>query len=180
VDVCENNRWLVAHLESRRLDLSLHRCWLGADTATVPLWNLSGQMVGYQQYRPLASKEKNNDPRVGRYFTRLKDRKVGVWGLESWSLSNTLFVCEGLFDAAAVTSLGFSAVAVFGNTVCASTARWFSVLRTSRPLVALVDSDSVGDQLARYCHRSYRSSDYKDPGDCPSARLREVCEQFNL
>jgi hypothetical protein len=101
--------------------MNLHRAWLGEDTATVPLWNLSGQLVGYQQYRPNASKEAKNDPREGRYFTRLARDRVGVWGLESWSFSDTLFLCEGVFDACKVTWLGYSALAVFSTEVNGTT-----------------------------------------------------------
>jgi hypothetical protein len=72
-------------------------------------------MTGFQQYRPAANKQKDNHPRDSRYFTYRKNRVVGVWGLESWSLSNTLFVTEGVFDAARLTARGYSAIATLSN-----------------------------------------------------------------
>lgn len=175
----KNNGWLKQHLLDRRVDLSHYTAWFEEETVKFPLWNLSGQLVGYQQYRPFASKEPNNNPKLGRYFTSLSRERVGVWGLESWTLSQTLFVCEGLFDASAVTWAGFSAVAVFGNECSNSLASWFWVVRKQRPVVALLDNDSAGSALSKYAHQSYRSPLYKDPGEYPDSYLRLVCNSFN-
>ncbi len=51
---------ILNHLHSRDLDTHLHTVWMSEieGTAVFPLWNLSGQMLGYQQYRPTAFKEK--------------------------------------------------------------------------------------------------------------------------
>ena len=95
---------VALHLHSRYFSMNLHRAWLDEGVATFPLWNLSGQLVGYQQYRPFADKKAKNDPREGRYFTRLSRDRVGVWGLESWQFSDVLFLCEGVFDACKVTA----------------------------------------------------------------------------
>jgi hypothetical protein len=120
---------VIDHLHSRYLDTKLHRVWIDENSkvATFPLWNLSGQLVGYQQYRPGASKERKNDPRDGRYFTRLKDSKIGVWGLESYHLSNTLFITEGIFDAARISYFGYAAVATLSNDLATPTARWLQI-----------------------------------------------------
>jgi hypothetical protein len=61
------------HLISRHLDFNLHKVWVAEELncASFAIWNLSGQLLGYQRYRPGASKALNNDPREGRYFTRL-------------------------------------------------------------------------------------------------------------
>ena len=91
---------VLQNLRSRYFDMNLHTVWVDEDegVATFPLWNLSGQLVGYQQYRPSANKKKDNHPKMSRYFTYRKNRVVGVWGLESWNLSDTLFVTEGTTD----------------------------------------------------------------------------------
>jgi phage/plasmid primase-like uncharacterized protein len=80
---------LKNHLKERHLDLNKSRVWLdGAENvATFPLWNLSGEMVGYQQYRPDGDKKSRKDPRMGKYFTFVSkeatgDAKLAVWGLE--------------------------------------------------------------------------------------------------
>lgn len=167
------------HLYDRYLDTGLHKVWVAEDTATFPVWNLSGQLCGYQQYRPGASKKINNNHKDGRYFTRLGHYKSSVWGLESWRLSNTLFVCEGVFDACKVTWLGYSAVAVFSNFCGDSVRAWLSVVRHSRPVVALCDSDNIGLQLATLAHNYYQCRDYHDIGEMPIREVRDVCKYYN-
>lgn len=167
---------VLEHLHSRHMNTDLHRVWVdeGEGVATFPVWNLSGQLVGYQMYRPSASKEKNNDPRYGRYFTRVKEGKVGVWGLESWNLSNTLFVTEGVFDACRLTALGYSAVSVFGNSVSDSTARWLWTVRQSRHVVCVCDDDSAGKRLARFGTFAVTVEGYKDLGEASEEYVKNL------
>lgn len=170
---------LAHHLHDRFFSMNLHRAWLDQDIVTFPLWNLSGQLVGYQQYRPGATKDAKNDPREGRYFTRLARDRVGVWGLESWNFSDTLFVCEGVFDACKVTWLGYSAVALFSNEINDSTASWLNVVQAHRPVVALCDGDSVGLGLSKYAHAHVQMNPWHDVGDAPLEYVNKLCQQFN-
>jgi hypothetical protein len=170
---------LAMHLHERCFSMNLHRAWLGEDVATFPLWNLSGQLVGYQHYRPNASKEAKNDPREGRYFTRLARDRVGVWGLESWSFSDVLFLCEGVFDACKVTWLGYSALAVFSTEVNPTTASWLRMLRSRRRVVALCDGDGVGLRLAKYAHDHVQIHPWHDVGDAPLEYVNDLCQRFN-
>jgi len=50
---------IKTHLKHRHLDLELHRPILDEELniATFLLYNLSGQLVGYQQYNPLGDKK---------------------------------------------------------------------------------------------------------------------------
>lgn len=171
---------VLEHLHSRRLDTDLHRVWIDENerSATFPIWNLSGQLVGYQKYRPDASKEKNNDPREGRYFTRVKEGRVGVWGLESWNLSNTLFVTEGIFDACRLTYFGYSAICVFGNDVQPSTARWLWSVRKSRPVVSICDGDSAGRRLRRLGNSFVTVEGYNDLGDASDQYVLKLIEKY--
>jgi hypothetical protein len=158
---------VLENLKSRHFDLSVHTAWVDEDegVATFPLWNLSGQMVGFQQYRPAADKKRDNHPRDSRYFTWRKAKVVGVWGLESWNFTNTLFVTEGVFDAARLTSLGYSAVATLSNDVDDSLARWLWMVRRVRPVVAVCDNDRAGRKLAK-CGTTYHvMEDGKDMGE---------------
>lgn len=174
----KNNGQLKTHLASRHFDLETHTAWLDDTLATFPLWNLSGQLVGYQHYRPGASKEPNNDAREGRYFTRLPRSRVGVWGLESWRFSDTLFLCEGVFDACKVTWLGFSAIAVFSNDISFTTASWLNVVRASRKVVALCDGDKVGLNLAIYAHIYHQINPWHDVGEAPLDHVYELCNEL--
>ena len=172
---------LLQHLHSRKLDTDLHRVWLNESegVAVFPIWNLSEQLIGYQQYRPSATKEKNNNPLEGRYFTRVKDGKVGVWGLESWNLSNALFVTEGIFDACRITYFGYSAVCVFGNDVQPSTLRWLWSVRKSRPVVSICDSDNAGRRLRRLGNSFVTVEGYDDLGDASDEYVYSLIEKYS-
>ena len=169
---------LEQHLRSRHLDLDLHRPAIDEleGVATFYLWNLSGQMVGYQQYRPAADKQKKNHPREGRYFTFRKAPKVAVWGVESLGLTPGLvFVTEGVFDAARLTSLGVSAVAVLSNDPTTDVKNWFACL--GRTVVAVCDNDAAGRRLARLGdHVVYTPN--KDLGDSPQTFVDSLVAQF--
>lgn len=171
---------LLQHLHSRYMDTTLHKVWINEEEciATFPVWNLSGQLVGYQQYRPDKTKEPNNNPLEGRYFTRIKDQRVGVWGLESWKLSNTLFVTEGIFDACRLTNCGYSAVCVFGNSVPSSTMRWFETIRRSRPVVAVCDSDTAGRRLNRLSNTYCAVEGYKDLGEASEEYVKKLVKEY--
>lgn len=171
---------ILNHLHSRYLDTALHRVWVdeASKVATFPLWNLSGQLVGYQQYRPGASKERKNDPRDGRYFTRLKDSKIGVWGLESYHLSDTLFITEGIFDAARISYFGYAALATLSNDIADSTANWVRTVRSSRHIVAVCDDDVAGRRLAKYGSTTHIVSGYKDLGEAPQEYVQQLIHEY--
>lgn len=122
--------FLEEHLRNRGVDFGRHRVWLDNESsvATFPLWNLSGQLVGYQQYNPLGQKcQHKQDERfkdVAKYWTyktpqntdRKKCKSVAVWGLESLTLETDLvFVTEGVFDAVTVQNCGETCLAVMSN-----------------------------------------------------------------
>jgi hypothetical protein len=171
---------LVVHLHSRYLDTRLHRVWLDNANcvATFPLWNLSSQLVGYQQYRPRASKERKNDPRLGRYFTKIKDGKVGMWGLESFHYSNTLFLTEGIFDAARLSYLGYAAVALLSHDVSVSTASWLNIVRASRRVVAVCDSGIAGRRLSKYGTDYFVVEGCADLGEASDDYVRQVVKEY--
>lgn len=167
---------ILAHLHSRYLNTKLHKVWVNEQegVATFPIWNLSGQLLGYQAYSPDKDKTAQNDPRYGRYFTRLKDGKVGVWGLESWSLSNTLYVTEGIFDAARITYFGYSAIAVFGNALSHSCEKWLWLVKQNRPVVTICDNDEAGKKLQKYGHKSHTVMKYKDLGEADQTYVKAL------
>jgi hypothetical protein len=146
---------LRKHLESRHVDLSLHTVWIDAeeDVAVFPLWSMSGNLVGYQNYKRRASKLRKNDEH-GKYHTFRNKMTAGVWGLESWKLSNTLFVTEGVFDAARLTGRGFSAVALLSNDPSQTLKHWLFLTRSGRHTVAVCDPGKAGAKLAKCGHTS--------------------------
>ena len=170
---------LKEHLKSRHLDLELHRPALDdvEGVATFFMWNLSGQMVGYQQYRPTGDKKPNNNPREGKYFTFRKSPTVGVWGVESLHFTpHVVFVCEGLFDAARLTSRGASAVAVFTNNPGKDVMNWLRML--GRKVVVVCDGDQAGAKLAKYGDVSLCLLGGKDLGEADEETVTFVLQNF--
>jgi len=170
---------VMQHLHSRYMNTDLHRAWVSEELecATFPLWNLSSQIVGYQRYRPNGTKEKNNDPHEGRYFTRVKDKRVGVWGLESWNLSNTLFVTEGIFDACRLTALGYASIATLSNDVFPGLKSWLWTVRKFRCVVAVCDGDDAGRRLAKFGHISH-VVESGDLGDASEEYVRNLAKKY--
>ena len=139
------------HLKDRYLNLELHRPVVDEveRVATFYLWNLSGQLVGYQQYRPEGEKKPQNNPKQGKYFTYRKQPTLAVWGVESLHLSpNVVFLTEGVFDACRLTERGYSALAVLSNNTGTDLKNWLSML--NRKVVAVCDNDDAGRKLAKF------------------------------
>lgn len=140
---------LVKHLEERGMNPKLYSYAksYSASTITFYLWNLSGQLVGYQQYRPNKVDKRVNNPKMSRYFTRLKE-KDGVFGLELLDFSKkTIYIVEGIFKAAVLHRLGYNAIAVLTNHP-KRLRPWFRILRAQGwILVAIGDNDSAGQKL---------------------------------
>ena len=141
---------LRQHLKERKVNLSLHRPILDEDKniATYLLYNLSGQIVGYQQYNPNGSKKINNKPE-GKYYTYIGNKSsVVLYGLESLSISDgVIYVVEGIYDAMRMTYEGQSAIATLTNSPSKSVVNQLRLL--NRPLVAVCDNDAAGRKLAK-------------------------------
>lgn len=169
---------LEQHLKSRHLNLELHKPVLGEveGVATFYLWNLSGQLVGYQQYRPSADKFVGNNPRASRYFTFHKSPTVAVFGVESLHLTpHVVFLTEGVFDAARLTNLGVSALAVLTNNPSKDTGNFLHML--SRKVVCVCDNDAAGRKLAKFGNRVVYTQE-KDLGESSSEFVYSLVNRF--
>ena len=134
---------MVEHMKSRGMDkdmLDRFRIVLDEDerTATIPLWNLSGQWNGYQQYRPDANKEKSNHPKLARYYTHCRKSKeaITLGGLETYQDTPRLFVVEGWFDAVPLWERGIACVFTCGIPD-KTLQHWFRV--QDKPVITLLD-----------------------------------------
>lgn len=169
---------LLEHLKERHLDVDLHHPVLDEAERVVTffLWNLSGQVVGYQQYRPEATKEKKNNPKEGRYFTYNPKATIAVWGLESLHFTpRVVFVTEGIFDAARLTEKGYSAVAVLSNDPKKDVRNWLASL--GRTVVAVCDDDAAGKKLAKLGDASFVLEGH-DLGDATDDEVNEILSKF--
>lgn len=171
---------ITQHLESRHLNLALHRPIIdeAERTATFLLYNLSGQIVGYQQYKPDKDKLRKNNPKDGRYFTYQGKATVAVFGIESLHLTpHIVFIVEGIFDAARLTNRGVSAIAVLSNNPTQDTKNFLYSL--GRMIVAVCDNDSAGKKLAKLGHVAVLTEG-KDLGDSDEAFIDNLLSRFRL
>lgn len=168
---------LVDHLKYRHLDLELHRPMVDQDEGVVTfyLWNLSGQLVGYQQYRPLGEKKPQNNPKEGKYFTYRKQPTLAVWGVESLVYPGPVFVCEGVFDAARLTEKGCAALAVLSNNTGWDLKNWLGCL--NRLTVAVCDNDEAGRKLAKFGREVVYTED-KDLGDSSDEFVEALVRRY--
>lgn len=169
---------VLQHLKNRHLNVELHRPMVDEveRVATFLLYNLSGQVVGYQQYRPEGEKKPSNNPKLGKYYTYRKQPTLAVWGVESLHLSpNVVFVCEGLFDAARLTQKGASALAVLSNNPSPDLRNWLTCL--NRKVVAVCDNDSAGRKLAKFGDVVVYCEDH-DLGDSSDEFVNDLVRRF--
>lgn len=142
---------ITEHLKERHLNLKLHRPVLDEELniATFFCWNLSGQLVGYQQYNPSGDKKIFNNKLEGRYYTYRKIPTVTIWGVESLYLSDgPIYLTEGIFDACRMTNVGYSGLATLANNPPKDYKNWLQLLH--RPIIAVCDNDTAGIKLAKF------------------------------
>lgn len=172
---------LKEHLKRRHLNLELHCPVLDEELgiATFYCWNLSGQLVGYQQYNPLGDKKIFNNRFEGKYYTyRNKNQPtVVVWGVESlYQSDGVVYLTEGIFDACRMTNVGQSALATLANNPPADYKNWLRML--NRPVVAVCDNDVAGRKLAKFGDYVEVVPDDKDLGEAPDDYVRYLLNKY--
>jgi hypothetical protein len=151
------------------------------NTATFLLYNLSGQLVGYQRYNPNGTKEKNNSD-TGRYFTYAikegeKNRRIAVWGVDTIQLdSSVLFVTEGIFDANRIHLAGYPAIAILSN---ASNALKGFFAAFNRPTIAIMDDDKAGQEAGKMTTHAFTvPAPYHDLDEMPQSEVEHFLGQI--
>lgn len=173
---------LSEHLKRRHLNINLYSgIYISNDTATFALWNLSGQMVGYQTYNPCGVKKQRgvNFGEEFKYFTWItkqhRCRSLAVWGLETMAYKpNILFLTEGIFDACRLHNHNMPALAVLGNNP-ASLCNWLQMI--PRYIIAILDPDDSGLKLAKYANAFHKMKDC-DLGDAPEHTVQQIVFRF--
>jgi DNA primase len=134
---------LTEHLATRGMNYNAIK---SEETITFPLWNLMGQMVGYQQYRPWADKERKENPKEMRYYTYLPSKSNTAWGVDLLDNSKKyLMLTEGIFDACKLHNAGLNALAVLANNP-KPLRSWLWTLGYN--VVPVCDGDAAGLKLA--------------------------------
>lgn len=179
-DLTEKQETMWEYLSRRKVRLDLHNPMVDEveRTVTYYLWNLSGQLVGYQQNRPDADKlPQKLGPKFARYFTYRKQPTLGVWGVESLYLGDgPVFLCEGVYDAARLTYRGYSALAACANDPARDLRNWLSCLR--RPVVVVCDNDPAGQKLAKFGDYVEVVSDGNDLGEASEEYVTYLLNKY--
>lgn len=138
------------HLISRQMNLDKFKPYLDYENniATFMLYNLSNQIIGFQQYRPAAPKARKNHPRESRYYTYVQRNRLTLFGLETIYDSNVIVLSEGIFDAADIANHGFASLATLSNDPTSDLKNWLSFL--NRPVFAVCDSGKDGLKLSKF------------------------------
>jgi len=162
------------HLKTRGINLDSVKVYIDnyLNIATFPLFNLSGQMIGYQQYNPLGSKSQHNS-KYGKYYTYISSfhRTMAVWGTETlqWNYK-MLFITEGIFDAVKIHNAGYAAIAVMTNNPNKGLKNWLWCL--NKNIIAILDNDKAGSKLKNFADSFFTTPDpYKDLGEMPQQEV---------
>ena len=173
---------LKQHLIDRHLNLELHRPILDEELniATFLLYNLSGQLVGYQQYNPSGNKHIFNSKLEGKYYTyRNKNQPtIAIWGLESYYISSgPIFLTEGIFDACRMTKVGKTAFATLTCSPPKDYRNWLMML--NRPIVVVCDNDAVGRKLAKFGNYVEVVPEGKDLGESSDDYVQYLVNKYD-
>lgn len=148
-------QYSIYHLSSRYYLLDRYsQTWIDQqqEVFTFPLWNLSGQLVGYQQYRPNGDKKQRRNPKEGKYFTYVSPGQIGVWGLDVLDPSDRrLFVTEGVFKSCRLHNFGLNSIAVLGNNP-KKLIPWLCSM--GYEIICICDGDTAGKKLAKLGHKA--------------------------
>lgn len=170
------------HLMSRDMDCSKQAGLFICDTeqvATFLLYNLSRQIVGYQQYRPNGGKgDRSVHPKLMKYYNYIskpcasKDAQIAVWGVQTVNFkTNYVFLTEGIFDAVKLHNLGLEAVAVLCNNP-KHIKSWIRGL--NKFTISICDNDAAGRKLASLADLALFPEEDKDLGDMTESEVIQL------
>ena len=176
----ENVNDIIAHLKERGVDPSKTHVIVDVENkiATFLLYNLSGQLVGYQRYNPNGDKKDRSNSLGAKYYSYISKEspatsKLAVWGLDNVTTKDRiLYVTEGIFDAIKIQNAGLPVIAVLGNNPKPLKA-WFKAL--GKHTIAILDDDAAGEKLKNITDDSVVvPGPYKDIGEMP----QDVADKF--
>lgn len=180
----------IDHLSSRGVDAN--RTYFIHDEKTNNtyffLYNLSGDIVGYQKYNPDYPKE-GGLGYLGRYFTKVQKgptghSKIAVFGLDTYSIDiKYIFIAEGVFDIIKVHNLDEPGIANLGCSVSPQAKNWYSTLPQIK--IVIQDRDDAGTELGAVGDYIYTVPEpYKDLGDMPQEEVKkfinDIKNELNL
>lgn len=128
------------------------------------LYNLFGQIAGYQQYNPNGTKNisrKEMNPRDQKYYTYLSEHlfwegnKSCFWGTQFYNHNKKdVFLVEGIFDAVKIINEGYNAFATLNNDPRIAK-NYIKLLKDRHNIIVIADNDAAGRKLLKYGDSSY-------------------------
>lgn len=167
---------IKSHLKGRGVDPDKTRVIIDEETEDVYfyLYNLSGQLIGYQKYNPNYEKIGQTaleNPRMAKYFNWVTDeykgKKIAVWGLESFDIMKDkyVFIVEGIFDAARIHEAGYPALAMLCNDPSDQVIGWLDTLPQKKIVIYDNDLNRAGNKLIKIGDYAYTVHSGKDIND---------------
>jgi len=145
---------ITKHLKERHLDITLYNSiYISEENSKAYffLYNLSGQIVGYQCYSPLLPKRDHKAlDSERRYHTKITKEcnkvKLTSFGLDILDPSKRdIFLVEGVFDACRLHSLGLNSLALLCSDVDYLKSFLFSL---GYKLIPVCEGDESGLKLS--------------------------------
>lgn len=175
------NQTMEEHLHIRHISASLYTSIYTDEQSriiTFLIWNLSGQLVGFQRYRPDQNKTLRNEDTYGRYYTyftpQFKQRSVAVWGLETYHYDDrVLCLTEGIFDACRLHNHGIPAIAVFSSNP-KQLRPWLKLI--PRKLIGIEDNDGRSF-IGRFTNITMTTNE-KDLGDSSEEEVTQLVKEI--
>ena len=162
---------ILQNLKDRQCDIEKYSVYVNEaeNCATFYLWNLTGQLIGFQCYRPSKSKVRGKkfDYKEMKYYTHIskpdnKTTHFAVFGLETNNKKlNNLYVVEGLFDVVKLHNAGYNAIATFGASPSKTLKNW--LYKMPYKTIAICDGDSAGLKLSNSTDDFIQCPDGEDP-----------------
>jgi hypothetical protein len=185
---------LLDHLKSRGLDTEKTHVLYDEESGNTYffLYNLSGQMIGYQKYNPEGVKKEYGEE--ARYYTFLGKEydkldnanrsKISVYGLETYDVHKKyIFVVEGIWDVIKLHNMGEPAFANLGNSLSDQQRNWYNTL--PQEIIVIRDKDDAGKNLVKIADHVYTApGDYKDLGEMSQEEVNKfisnIKKELNL
>lgn len=146
------------------------------------IYNLSGDIVGYQKYNPDNPKETGLGY-MGRYFTKVQKgatghSKIAVYGLETYKIdSKYIFIAEGVFDIIKIHNMNEPGIANLGCSVSKQAINWYSTIPQIK--IVIQDRDDAGTELGKVGDYIYTVPEpYKDLGEMPQKEVNKFIENI--
>ncbi len=176
---------IISHLKERGIDPDKTRVIVNTKDSNVYffLYNLSGQLVGYQKYNPKYPKKGQNkeNTMMIKYYNYISDegkgKKVAAWGLESLNINDKyIFITEGIFDAARIHQAGYPGIAILCNDPSPSLISWINTLPQTK--IVIYDNDKAGRELIKLGDFCFTVSSKKDLNDLSESESKKFLDDI--